>query len=60
MSVTITTRTSKGSQLTWEEVDANFTNLNTGKADQADLATLDAAVGDTTIDLVSTFESALV
>jgi hypothetical protein len=28
---TITTRAGKGSQLTWTEVDSNFTNLNTDK-----------------------------
>ena len=28
---TITTRAGKGSQLTWTEVDGNFTNLNTDK-----------------------------
>jgi hypothetical protein len=28
---TITTRAGKGSQLSWNEVDANFTNLNTDK-----------------------------
>jgi hypothetical protein len=28
---TIVTRAGKGSQLSWNEVDANFTNLNTDK-----------------------------
>lgn len=30
---TIVTRTGKGSSLTWAEMDANFTNLNTAKAE---------------------------
>lgn len=30
---TITTRTAKGSELTWAELDANFTNLNTDKVE---------------------------
>jgi hypothetical protein len=33
--VTIVTRAGKGSPLTHNEVDANFTNLNTGKAETA-------------------------
>jgi len=35
---TITTRSGKGSPLTNNEVDANFTNLNTDKLESADLA----------------------
>ena len=31
---TITTRAAKGSPLEWAEVDANFTNLNTDKAEK--------------------------
>lgn len=34
---TITTRAAKGSPLEWAEVDANFTNLNTGKAEVSDI-----------------------
>jgi hypothetical protein len=37
---TIVTRAAKGSPLTHVEVDANFTNLNTDKAETADLATV--------------------
>jgi hypothetical protein len=37
---TIVTRAAKGSPLTHNEVDANFTNLNTDKAETADLATV--------------------
>jgi hypothetical protein len=32
---TITTRAGKGSQLTWTEVDSNFTNLNTDKIESS-------------------------
>ena len=32
---TITTRAGKGSQLTWTEVDGNFTNLNTDKIESS-------------------------
>ena len=32
---TITTRSGKGTSLTWDEMDANFTNLNTDKAEIA-------------------------
>ena len=35
---TITTRSGKGSPLTNNEVDTNFTNLNTDKLESADLA----------------------
>lgn len=37
---TITTRAGKGSALTHQELDDNFTNLNTDKADTATLATV--------------------
>lgn len=35
---TITTRASKGLPLTWNEVDSNFTNLNTNKQESSSLA----------------------
>lgn len=44
---TITTRTSKGSALSWAEADANFTNLN---ADKLEVTTLQAATNKTTPD----------
>jgi hypothetical protein len=34
---TIVTRSGKGSALSWTEADANFTNLNTDKLEQADV-----------------------
>jgi hypothetical protein len=37
---TIVTRDGKGSALTWAEADANFTNLNTDKLEDTDLASL--------------------
>lgn len=37
---TVTTRAGKGSALTHEELDANFTNLNTNKAETSSLATV--------------------
>lgn len=40
---TITTRIGKGSALTWEEADANFTNLNTDKVETDDLAAASGA-----------------
>jgi hypothetical protein len=36
---TITTRAGKGSQLTWTEVDTNFTNLNTDKIQSTNAGT---------------------
>lgn len=43
---TIITRASKGAKLTWEELDANFDNLNTNKVEAADVTTaIAAAVG---------------
>lgn len=36
---TIVTRTGKGSQVTWAEMDLNFTNLNTDKAEVSALGT---------------------
>jgi hypothetical protein len=42
---TITTRTGKGSALTHEELDDNFTNLNTSKLETANVATV-ATSGD--------------
>lgn len=37
---TIITRAVKGSELTWDEVDANFTNLNTDKKEAGSVTTL--------------------
>jgi len=66
---TITTRAGKGSTLTWNEVDNNFTNLNTDKAEVSDVAlkaplasptltgvplTPTAAVGTNTTQIAST------
>ena len=42
---TITTRSGKGSPLTNNEVDANFTNLNTDKLESSDLSVTTTAVG---------------
>ena len=42
---TITTRSGKGSPLTNNEVDANFTNLNTDKLESGDLSVATTAVG---------------
>lgn len=42
---TITTRTGKGSALSWAEADANFTNLNTDKTETSDF---NIHVSDTT------------
>ena len=42
---TITTRSGKGSPLTNNEVDANFTNLNTDKLESGDLSVVTTAVG---------------
>jgi hypothetical protein len=54
---TIVTRAAKGSPLTHVEVDANFTNLNTDKAETADLATV--ATTGAYADLSGTPASAL-
>ena len=53
---TITTRNGKGSPLTSTELDANFTNLNTDKADKAQVLTdvpADAVFTDTLPDSAS-------
>ena len=42
---TITTRSGKGSPLTNNEVDANFTNLNTDKLESGDLSVVTTAAG---------------
>jgi hypothetical protein len=58
--VTIVTRAGKGSPLTHNEVDANFTNLNSGKAETASPAltgtptSTTAAVGTNTTQIATT------
>ena len=47
---TITTRSGKGSPLTNNEVDANFTNLNTDKAELSGAAFTGAITTNSTID----------
>ena len=73
---TITTRAGKGSPLTNAEVDANFTNLNTDKAElsganftgsidvtgtvTADALTINAPSGDSPASIVTTTAGATV
>ena len=47
---TIVTRSGKGSPLTNTEVDANFTNLNTGKAELSGAVFTGAITTNSTID----------
>lgn len=53
---TIVTRAGKGTPLTWNEVDANFTNLNT---DKVEVSTLSAQSGATLVGLIQSGTGAI-
>lgn len=54
---TIVTRAGKGASLSWVEADANFTNLNT---DKAETSTLSASSGSNTIGFIQAGAGAVV
>ena len=56
---TITTRSGKGSPLTNNEVDANFTNLNSDKYESGDNVSLGTITADNTVLVESTSQSKL-
>lgn len=49
--VTIVTRAGKGSALTWEEADANFTNLNDGLSDGSPIHSATSATPEATDEI---------
>jgi uncharacterized GH25 family protein len=57
---TITLRATKGSPLTNTEVDANFTNLNTGKVETADVSSENLANKVVTRDADGNFAAGVI